>query len=225
MAINPKVLEVAENAFAPQLSDDMKAHLHRAVKQAMAVADLIEHRELNEALVERNEARGKANIVSKKLNRARRDVEELRRTVRQEKAEVELQTGLADEQGKQLAALREAVVDALRETEFWIAPASGRPTVSIKNPRGQGHRNLRDIAADTAKAAALYQQVPEGYVAVPLSAVCGAVKLGRDFYKETGTSPCLYPDWLRELGVRVDNMLAALEAEPRADKPEPEDGR
>ena len=82
MAINPEVLEAAENAFAPQLSDDMKAHLHRAVERAVAIADLVERRELNEALVERNEARGEADIVSKKLDRTRRDVEELRRTVR-----------------------------------------------------------------------------------------------------------------------------------------------
>ena len=66
-----------------------------------------------------------------------------------------------------------------------------------------------DALTDTSEAAAQWVRVPEGRVIVSLSAAHGAVKLGRDFYKNCGTSPCLYPDWLRELGVSVDNVLAA----------------
>ena len=131
MALNPKVLEAAENAFAPQLSDDMKAHLHRAVERAVAVADLVEHRELNEALVERNEARGEADIVTKERDRARREAEEL---------------------GKQLAALHEAV-----------ELIADLPIAHITPLRMQ---NLRTVFTDTAKAAALYQRVPKSSVVV-----------------------------------------------------------
>lgn len=182
MTLNPEVLEATENAFAPQLSDDMKAHLHRAVERAVAVADLLEHRELNEALVKRNEARGEA-----------------------------------EELGKKLAARQEAAEHALSEIEFRIKPETGEPFIRLKDTGslGYGHRRLDEVLTDTTKAAALYQRVPKGYVAVPFSAVHGAVELGRDFYKGIGTSPCLYPDWLRELGVCVDNMLAHA-AKPQA---------
>ena len=63
MTLNKEALEAAEQQFAPKLSDDMKAHLHRAVERAVAVADLVPrtHKRptaaLQNALDERDEAR------------------------------------------------------------------------------------------------------------------------------------------------------------------------
>ena len=121
--------------------------------------------------LEKLDANTLGHMVDEKLfhleaerDEARREAEELARTVDQEIAEVELQTGLAETRGKQIAALREALTeccDWLGQRVLDIIPAIDVPAT----------RARRDMAArvlfDTAKSAEQYQRVPEGYVVVP----------------------------------------------------------
>ncbi len=104
--------------------------------------------------------------------------------------------------------------DPLIECKHGIAPVQG--WLNIHSLKGCIEQALAALT-NTTEAAAQYQRVPKGFMVVPVSAIHSAVKLGRDFYRESGISPCLYPDWLRELGVYADNALAA--AAPKAGEP------
>ena len=122
-----------------------------------------------------------------------------------------------DEARAQLATLREALNTI---AGGFTDRFPGAPDVMAETPEtfrdkmwGWSQKVARAARTDTAEAAEGWVKVPEGRIIVSLSAVVGAVKLGRDFYKDCGTSPCLYPDWLRELGVSVDNASdTALQA-------------
>lgn len=114
------------------------------------------------ALVERNEARGEADIVSKERDEARREAAGWQKGY---EGALERCTRLVLEVtslGKQLAALRAVLYELLREHECLL--------VSIGNNgsrRSVWHNKVYAVLTDTAQAAALYQRVPKGHRVVP----------------------------------------------------------
>ena len=178
MILDPKALKAAGEVYlSEQVEIQAPGQLDWATSEiSSAIQAFIDHPD--SGLVERRKYDDMVRTALRDNNEARQE---------------------ADKQGKQLAALREAV-------ELVV-------DLPIRHITPLRMRNLRTALTDTAEAAEGWVKVPEGRIIVSLSAVVGAVKLGRDFYKDCGTSPCLYPDWLRELGVSVDN---AFDAAPKA---------
>ncbi|HDZ37136.1 MAG TPA: hypothetical protein ENH62_02425 [Marinobacter sp.] len=219
MTLAPKALEAVKDVLYEAVKGNLEAgftvgDVWLAIETYQKIADLVPRSEL----VNLQNALG---CHKQELTRTAKERGEARRKL----AEMEIRTDellvAADakmyQQGAQVAALREALVIA----EMWMM------LLTDDVIDGEGKRKnyadatglVRAALTDTAKAAAQWVLLDDEHVVVSLSAVHGAVKLGRDFYKNCGTSPCLYPDWLRELGVFVDNARAAA---PQAGEPEDE---
>ncbi len=205
--VKPKVLEAARHKCPGSfLTDD---RLEEAIQAAFDAADLVPRSELeahkrgHEGATKILNAR-RVRLGELKIERdgARHEAEELARTVDQEMAEVELQTGLAETRGKMLAALREALEGML---EDFGAPYDGHLSVET----------ARAVIADTAKAAAQYQRVPEGWGVFPVESTEQMRESAMD--KDGG-------DYAHDaLGYYEDIWDHMIAAAPTA-TPDPEDG-